>query len=408
MFQRKLERILEQRLATRPVTMLIGPRQAGKSTLATLAAQDGGEFVSFDEHARIAEARSDLDHFLSNFSEPVVLDEVQRVPELFLSIKRAVDRDRRPGRFLLTGSANALLLPQVSDSLAGRMAVLRLYPLAQCEIEGTDGQLVDDLFAGLVPKPAGVTIERHDLVERICTGGFPEVVQLAKRVERITWFRDYIETILQRDISQLSHIEMLQEIPKLYTVLAGTAGSLLNASWIASNLDISYSSLKRYLSLLETTFQIVLVPAFRENLAKRTVKSPKIYLIDTGLLAFLSNLDSEALAQRGTDLGKLLENFVALELMKLISWSETEPTLAHFRTDTGTEVDFVLERRDRQIIGVEVKTKATPQQRDFRGLMLMRDTLGDRFINGFVLHTGEETYSFGDRLHAIPLSSLWR
>ena len=409
MISRHIEPVLLAALADTPVTLLVGARQSGKSTLCRSLASSAhpARYLTFDDAAVLASARADPAGFVANLDGPVVLDEIQRAPELFPAIKLAVDRRRAAGRFLLTGSANVLVLPRVADSLVGRMEVLTLWPLSQGEIEGRREQFLDDLFARDAPRRRGEGEGRAAILGRALRGGYPEVVQRADRGRRRAWFGSYVTTILQRDVRDLASIEGLTALPRLLALLAVRTSGPLNYADLSRVAAIPQTTLKRYMALLETTFLIRLVPPWSRNPSKRLVKTPRIVLTDTGLLAHLAGWTAERLNEDPGVAGPLLENFVIMELAKQASWSRWRPGVFHFRTHTGQEVDIVLEAEDGRIAGIEVKAASSMGEADFRGLKALREADGKRFHRGVVLYTGHELLPFGPGLWALPISALW-
>ena len=398
---------LLEALGDTPVVLLNGARQVGKSTLAQeVMGETGAAYFTFDDATTLAAASGDPGGFVRGLPERVVLDEVQRVPELFLAIKAAVDRDRSSGRFLLTGSTNVLTLPRIADSLAGRMEILTLWPLSQGELSGSRECFIDLLFEPEATLP-DLTVTDDDLVDRLLTGGYPEAVRREKRVRRRAWYEAYITTILQRDVQDLANIERLNELPRLLSLLAARSSALLNYAALARDAGLPQSTLKRYLSLLEATFLVHTLPAWSANLGKRLVKSPKLFLNDSGLTAHLLGVDAKRLLTDRKLFGGLLESFVVAELHKQRAWSETRPALYHFRTHAGLEVDVVMERADGRLVGLEVKAATTVGRGDFRGLRALQESVPDRFCRGVVLHFGERVVPFGDNLAAVPIGSLW-
>jgi predicted AAA+ superfamily ATPase len=393
-----------------PVVLLHGARQTGKSTLVQWLAntKHPARYLTLDDLGVLSAARGDPAGFLAGTEGPLVLDEVQRAPELFLAIKLAVDRQRRPGRFLLTGSADVMLLPQLAESLAGRMEILTLWPFSQGEINGVQEAFVDAVFSEALPTFGSIRVDLHrrsaELWSRVTRGGYPEIIGRMSEPRRRAWFDSYIATILQRDVQSLANIEGLTLLPRLLSLLAARAGSLLNASELSRTSAIPLTTLKRYLALFETTFLVRSMPAWSSNLAKRLVKAPKLYLSDSGLLAHLRGVTSDAPPEAR---GPVLENFVVMEICKQIGWSGRQPAMFHFRTQTGQEVDIALEERAGQVVGIEIKASQTVSSRDFQGLRVMSEMLGDRFVRGIVLYTGPETIPFGQNLHAVPLEALW-
>jgi hypothetical protein len=410
MIRRNLTPEILSAVADRPVVLLHGARQTGKTTLVqSLARQEyPARYVTLDDAAVYAAARTDPFGFISGFDGPVVLDEVQRAPELFIAIKRLVDSIRTPGRFLLTGSAHALFLPKLSESLAGRMQVLTLWPFSQGELEeGVEG-FIDTLFAGKLPPPPGHRKAEDDLHDRIGRGGFPEPAAMDSDDRRRAWFGSYVTAILQRDIRELAHIDGLEVMPRLLAILASRPMGLLNFAELSRISGLTQSTVKRYVALLEATFLVQTVPAWFANIGKRLTKSPKIVMADAGLAAHLLGMNSQRLLEDRNLFGPLLEGFVGMELKKQCGWSRVKPGLFHFRSHEGSEVDFILEEPGGRLVGVEVKASTVVAGADFKGLRYLADRVPKRFHRGVVLYTGNEMLPFGPKLHAVPVGALWR
>jgi predicted AAA+ superfamily ATPase len=407
MIQRNISESLAEAMADTPVVLLNGARQTGKSTLAKWHTDNvsGGRYLTLDDATVLAAATADPAGFLSGFDGPVVLDEVQHAPGLFPAIKAKVDRDRRSGRFLLTGSADVLLLPNLSESLAGRMEILTLWPFSAGELIGSDASFIDRVFSEGNFASSQSLESRQELLQRIITGGFPEAISRKSARRRNAWFGSYITTILQRDIRELSNIEHLTLLPRMLSLLATRSSCLLNYAELSRSLGLPQSTLKRYMALLETTFLVQVLPPWSANLGKRLVKSPKIMLCDTGLMAYLLGVDSNSEIPEHA-LGALVENYVVMELRKQLGWSSTRTSLFHFRERTGKEVDVVLENAAGQVVGIEVKASSTVAKSDLKHLKFMRESLGDRFLRGVVLYLGTEQVSFDDTLQAVPLGVL--
>jgi|SRR3954467_6069372 len=407
MLRRALEGPLRAALADTPVAMLVGARQTGKSTLAAELIE-GADYVTFDEPTLLSAARADPVAFVSGLGERAVLDEVQRVPGIFLPIKASVDRDRRPGRFLLTGSANPLFVPEVADALAGRMEVLTLWPFSQAELEGRpETLLVRSLFGSQKPTMKAAAVGRNELAGRIARGGFPEAVERAEGERRARWFSSYLTTILERDVRALADITRLEQLPNVLTALALRSRGPSNKSALSQDLGIPVSSIERYLVLLERTFLVRRLPGWHNRLGPRLVKGPKLLLCDSGLLCHLLRWDEERLLSDPTSFGLAFENFVGIELAKAADLDSGTPSLMHYRTSKGTEIDFVLEAADGRVTAVEVKATSTIEATDFRRFDRLQEALGSRFVRGIVFYTGERVLSFGDRLEAWPVSLLW-
>lgn len=409
MLIRNLAPAIIEALSDTPVVMLNGARQTGKSTLAkTLTTKSyPARYITLDDATSLAAAKHDPAGFISGLSGPAIIDEIQRAPELFIAIKAAVDLDRRPGRFLLTGSANVLLLPRLSESLAGRMEIFTLWPLSQGEFCGIREGFIDAVFSEKpLPSNFKSTDNNSTLLERAIRGGYPEASSRTSEARRRAWFGSYITTILQRDVRDIANIDGLNAMPRLLSILATRSASLLNYSELSRTTGLPQSTLKRYMALFETTFLLNHLPAWSSNLGKRLVKTSKIVLNDTGLLASLLSVDASRLENSPLS-GALVENFVIMELKKQISWSDTKPLILHYRTQTGQEVDVVLEDTAGRVVGIEVKTSKSVTGQDFKGLQSFAEAAGRNFVRGIVLYGGSETVSFGRNLLALPIASLW-
>ena len=409
MFPRHIHTLLTDALADTPVVLLNGARQTGKSTLVqVLADSQKRRYLTLDDRIVLAAAKNDPAGFIAGLSGPVVMDEIQRAPELFLDIKAAVDRDRRPGRFLLTGSANVLLLPTLTDSLAGRMEILNLWPLSGGEMAHDAAfNRADWLFDGPLDARSIQPCEREALTEKLLQGGFPEAVARANAKRRSAWFESYLQTILQRDVRELANLEQLTEVPHLLQLLATRSASLLNQAELSRASRLTQTTLKRYLSLLETLFLVVRIPAWARNPGKRLVKSPKVFLPDTGLLSWLLDYSTDKLQARPGLPGHLVETHVACELLKHLAFSNKGLSLWHYRTQTDIEVDFVLENRLGKLTGIEVKASASIDSADFKGLRHLQETEPQAFNRGIVLYAGREVVAFSEQLIAVPLSMWW-
>lgn len=396
-------RLLEA-LADTPVVLVHGPRQCGKTTLAQTLR--GYAYLTFDDTTQLAAAKADPAGFLADLPARVILDEIQRAPELFAPLKALVDRDRRPGRFVLTGSANVLLAPKLSDSLAGRMELLRLYPLAQCELAGSKSGFIEALFsANFKAKPYGRL--GAELAERIVAGGYPAALARGAGRRRREWYRAYLETLVQRDVRELARISSLNVMPRLLQLAAGQTARLFNVSELAAPFQLSRPTIRDYVTLFERIFLIELLLPWHSNRLSRLVKTPKLHLGDTGLASSLLGLEAGALSKDRPLLGQLLETFVFQELRRQAGWHADAIDFYHFRDKDGCEVDMVLEREGRMVAGVEVKAAATVTEADFRGLRKLRAASGERFVCGLVLYDGERTVRFAQDLFAVPVKALW-
>lgn len=411
MFQRNLTPCLLEALADTPAVLVNGARQTGKSTLVQDAEVVGKQrqYLTFDDPGVLAAAKADPNGFVAGLPLPITLDEVQHAPEIFPVLKAAIDRNRQPGQFLLTGSANVLLLPKISESLAGRMEILTLWPFSQGEMAGRRDGLIDALFSPQFrPSTARAAIpQRDELLRRALTGGYPSAVERTSATRREAWFRSYVATILQRDVRDLANVADLTALPRLLSVVATRAGSLLNFADISRTVSLPQSTLKRYFALLEATYLVQLLRPWARNLGKRVILTPKVYLNDTGLLAYLLGMTTERLKTEMNLAGTFFENFVVMELLKQAAWSETQPEIFYWRTASGQEVDVVLEDRAGRVVGIEVKASATLGRNDVRGLDALSKAVGKNWVRGVVLYTGTSVIPFAENLHGIPLSLLW-
>jgi uncharacterized protein len=392
-----------------PVVMLVGARQTGKSTLATALVEAGAaSYSTFDDPNLLAAARADPTGFVENLGDTAVLDEVQRVPEILLPIKASVDLDRRPGRFLLTGSANPLFVPEVADALAGRMEILTLWPFSQAELEGHPGRpFIQSLFEPQKPGIPLATGGREKLVDRIVQGGFPEAVERKDGERRDRWFSSYLTTILERDVRSIADIARLEELPSVLVALALRSRGPSNRSALSQDLGIPVSSIDRYMTLLERVFMVRRLPGWHGRLGPRLVKSPKLLICDSGLLCHLLRWDRQRLLADPTSLGLALESFVGMELVKATDFEPGSARVMHYRTSKGVEVDFVVEAADGRVAAVEVKAAATVEVADFRRFDRLREALGSRFVRGVVFYAGERVLPFGGDVEAWPVSLLW-
>jgi predicted AAA+ superfamily ATPase len=407
MIRRHIESNLHLARSDTPVVLINGARQTGKTTLARAVSQTtGAQYFTLDDAATLALATGDSAGFVRQLSGPVVLDEVQKAPDLFPAIKLAVDNDRQPGRFLLTGSANVMTLPRLSESLAGRMEVIPLYPFSAGELTGQREGFVQRLFDGTIAA-AHLPVNADDLPARLVRGGYPEAIQRGAEDRRARWFASYLSTILQRDVRDLARVEALPALPNLLKLLASRASGLLNLADVGRDAGLPHTTLTRYLALLETVFLVHRLPAWSPNLGQRLVKAPKLHLVDTGLACHLLGADTRRLNDDRALLGRLLETFVVGELRKVISWSDPQAGLYHYRTAAGSEVDVILERPDGSFAAIEVKASHTITMADFKALRALRDQRGALFRAGIVLYLGDQVIPSGDKLWLVPLRALW-
>lgn len=398
-------------LADTRAVALVGPRQAGKSTLvrSIVEKSKGAAYLTLDDDGTRALALADPAGFVRGRAGLLAIDEVQRVPGLLLGIKSVVDADPRPGRFLLTGSAHLFAVKDVADSLAGRMEIVELWPFSQGEIEGRREHFVDLLFAGRALPNHRSSLSKRDYLERVCRGGFPEVI--GRRADRRrAWFRSYVQAVVAREIPGVADVERLAELPRLVRLCAARQGAPLNVAALSRDAGLPERTTHRYLDALEAVFLIRRIPPWAGSLTAREVRAPKLYVTDSGLAANLRGASPESLSvpqtAQGAD-GPLLEGFVIGELQRQAAWSEAQPRVHHYRDRNGLEVDAVLESDEGSVVGIEVKAAGAVTADDATGLRFLRDKLGQRFRSGAILHSGQQAVSLGDRISALPMDALW-
>lgn len=406
---RHVERMIEEALEDTRVVLLLGARQVGKSTLVTEVASRRGAAgpLTLDDATTRAAVDTDPTGFVASLPRPVVLDEAQRSGPLLLAIKEAVDRDTAPGQFLLTGSANILTAPRIHEALTGRTEIITLWPFSQSEIERVQVNFVDRLFGAEIPSITGAVVGREAFVERAVKGGYPEALtRTGRRRER--WFESYIESVVTRDLRELADIRRLEAVPSLLRLIAGQAANLFKAETMSNDLSISTKTVQAYTELLETVFLVKRVNAWRANIGRREVTTPKIYVVDSGLLAYLLGADEGRAGRDDQVTGKLFENFVVMEIARLVEWAETSATQYHYRDrSSGDEIDVVLESRAGEIACVECKAAATVKPADYRAIRKLREARGDQFVAGVVIYTGAEIRPLTEKIWAVPVSALW-
>jgi predicted AAA+ superfamily ATPase len=406
LIKRHAESLVATALEDTRVVLIAGPRQAGKTTLAKGFSDEGRRYLTLDDDSTLTAARTDPVGFIRPL-ERAVIDEIQRAPELILAIKESVDRNQTPGRFLLTGSANLSTLPTVADSLAGRMEVISLLPFAQSELRGTKGTFLDRMFAGEEPLFSAPVTHGEALVHAVLQGGYPAAVRRPSEARRRSWLTQYVQQVLDRDVRDIARVEQIEKLPAFMAVLAEHAGQLINQSAIGAALNLSHVTTQRYAGILERLFLIRRLTPWYTNRLSRLIKTPKLHFLDSGLLAALRQIDTSSIAADRTLFGPLLETFVVTEVMKLVSWSEGNYRLSHFRTRDQDEVDIVIENGRGQIVAIEVKASSTIRSKDSSGLQKLQEAAGDKFLRGLILHDHDRVTPIAEKIQAAPVSILW-
>lgn len=391
------------------VVVLLGARQVGKSTLTRAVAAEVADMdiASLDDRTLRDAANADPKGFLAERRTPVLIDEIQRAPDLLFEIKDIVDKDQRPGQFLLTGSANILTAPKIREALTGRAEYLTLWPLSQVEITGSRANFVDALLNGAPPYVTDAPTGRDAFVEVVARGGYPEA-RLRPPERRRAWYRDYIRSLIERDLRDIASAQKLDQVPRLLRLIAAQSANLFVPHAIGGKIELSKDSVTGYTQLLETIYVVQRVQAWTPGIGRREIQHEKIYLVDSGLLAYLLGANEERIRNDDQITGKILENFVAMEIARLVDASESQPRQYHYRQQGGRdEIDVILETLSGAIAGAEVKAAATVGPADYRALVKLRDARGPDFVAGVVFYTGPTTVPLADRIWAVPISALW-
>lgn len=404
-YPRQAEARVIEALTDTPVVMVAGPRQAGKTTLVLHIAEQGMRYLTLDDDVTLLAAREDPAGLVRSLDRAVI-DEIQRVPELLPAIKKAVDEDRRSGRFLLTGSANLMVLPVITESLAGRMETVPLLPLSQREIRGGTANWIDSVFAGKIPETA-LPIVGDELVDMVVTGGYPEVLTRRTPRRRTMWCRQYIDALIQRDIKDIAEIEKGSHLPRFLRALAQVAGQMCNYTQLGSQVGLDSKTASKYMGVLENIYLIRRIAPWASNRLSRIVKTPKLQFIDSALLTTLAGFGALSSPEDRTRWGTFLESFVFGELLKHATSAENDYQICYYRDHDKVEVDFVVENAAGWLIGVEVKAAATVKANDLKGIRRLAQAAGSKWIGGIILYDGDNTLPLGQNIRAVPLSSLW-
>jgi len=406
MYPRLAEARIRTALRDTRVVAISGPRQSGKTTLARRFAKRGRRYLTLDDQATLAAARSDPVAFVNDLDRAVI-DEVQRAPELVLAIKQSVDDDPRPGRFLLTGSANLLTIGTVRESLAGRIEIVPLYPLGRSErLRIMRPRFIASAFQGQIP-PRTTALSAAELLQVVGAGGYPDAIKRRSERRRQDWYRAYIDSIVERDVPEIAELAKPNQIARVLEISARFAGRLANLSEIGRSAALDHKTADRYLRVLEQLYLVQRVQPWFRNELSRLIKTPKLQFVDSGLLTAMRGYSMDRIRKDRSLLGPLLESFVYSELLKLSSWAQERIAVFHYRDRDQLEVDFVLEDAGGRVVGIEVKAAASVSGGDFAGLERVASAAGADFVQGIVLYGGAQTVSFAPHMRAVPLSALW-
>ena len=410
MYARRLRPLILEAVDHARILFVAGARQVGKTTLVGEITDERGPYpmtaYTLDDKPTREAAIADPAGFVAGLGGSAFIDEIHRAPDLLLELKKAVDADTTPGRFLITGSANILANKRVLDALPGRIDRLDLWPLSRSEIEGGQANLVDELLAGRAPQVTGAPVGPDAYAGYIAEGGYPEARLRPGGRVRNRWFRDYIAGAVERDVRELADLRRADEVGQLLRLLASQSANLLSYRKIGDQMQMADKTVKEYVVLLEQMFLVRRLPGWRPGLGAREVAKPKAYICDPGLLTYLLGADEDRIRRDDQVKGTACETFVCAELLKHASWAEQDVGLFHYQRERE-DVDFIIENRAGEIAAIEVKAAATLTHSDWRWLEQLRDACGASFKAGVIVHAGAQTVPLGDRLWAVPYAALW-
>ena len=405
-YNRWLLPILADALKYRRVLLVTGPRQAGKTTLVEDFIGNHGAYFSLDDLSYRQSALIDPHEFIKSDVIPMVIDEVQRAPDLLPAIKRAVDKNNQPGQFLITGSANVQALPTMQESLAGRVTRLQLMTLAQGEIQGKKPTFVRSAFQGDFSRDSKY-YTKQDITDMALCGGFPEVLSLPAK-QRTSWHKDYIDALLHRDLAEISKIHRMEAMESLIEILAAWSGKFMDLSKICAHLSVQRATVNSYIRALEFLYIVERIPPWTKTDYDRVGKQDRLFITDSGLLSSILGWKQLDPREDGERIGKLLETFIYHELSSIIRGNDEGYSLYHYRDREKREIDFLIEDQDKKLLGIEVKASSSVTSSDFKHIRWFQDKMAqNKSFKGIVLYTGNDLIPFGKNLWAVPMSSLW-
>lgn len=405
---------MTERLDESPVVVLTGIRTVGKSTLLRACATERGvPITDLDDRSTLDQVLADPALFVAGGKDPVCIDEFQHAPDLLYAIKAELNVDLRPGRFLLTGSTRYTMLPRAAQALTGRAHIMTVWPLSQGELRGRREAFIDLVMENPdeLRSPAESATSRDEYIQTILAGGMPIALTAANEDARTRYFDDLVDLILLRDVLDIRRVRQRGVLQALTRHLAARTGQVLNVAGIADGIGHEARTLYDYVNLLESVFLVHRLEAFGRTLGSRLAKSPKMHFIDSGLAANILGVTRHKLELRRpstlTEFGHVVETFAVNEILKQAAWAQTSVSFSHLRTHGIREVDLVIEARDGTVAGIEVKAGSTVSDKDFAGLRLMREKLGDDFVAGVVINLGQRCYRYEDRLYVAAMDRLW-
>lgn len=409
-FERNILDFATEILQNMPALTILGARQVGKSTLSKkLVLNSTSSYISLDDVTSRTIAESDPTAISELCKEgTVVIDEFQRVPDLVLAVKAEIDANRRPGQYILTGSSNPATFNSTPDSLAGRTIDVVVWGLSQGELKGVKEDFVSKILSQELNIEAFHTLEsKESYVEIMATGAYPELNSLGPTLKR-KWIDSYVDRVTTHDVREIHRIESTTNLRKLFALLATEQATELVPNNLAKKIGSNNHTINTYIKALSATYQIKQVPAFSMNLGKQVISKPKNYVADSAVAMKLAQVTKRYLSSipGQTHLGGFIEGFVAMEMVKQQTWSDTDYELSHYRSGKN-EVDLVVNLEDGAVIGIEVKSSSTISHSDFSGLKHLKEQLGERFLKGIVLNTGQKSQRYGENLYSMPISALW-
>ncbi|SFV65317.1 ATPase [hydrothermal vent metagenome] len=398
MLKRVIQKEIENALKISPSLLIAGARQIGKSTIV----QDmDREYIVMDDITQLEAVNSDPQGYIRRITKPVTIDEIQKAPHLLTPIKLYIDRERNNGDFLLIGSANVLNLKKSNESLAGRLIELTMYPFSAKEKnQDIETNFVDMLFEGDISKLKATPSQTEKVKQFIIEGGYPLSFMMHSPKERFLWFNSYISTYIERDIRSIGELRDIDNFIRFFNVLAPRSANILNKSNIANDTKLNSATIDNYISLLEKVYQIHLLKPYYENIGKTFIKSPKVYLTDSGLSSHILGIRDEKDLENSRYKGAIYETFVFAELLKHITYSQNIMEFFYYRTQDKKEIDFIIKKQER-ILAIEVKSSYSVKQSDFKHIIdFQKRSVYE--VMGLVFYHGEKVVGFGDNRFAVP------